>query len=181
MMAVLVVAAAFVHFNPGGIMAEPLIDAEVTDCDGQVMVLDGRKAELLRLHNEARAENGAGPLCVQQNLMSSAQGHAEDMLERDFYAHETPEGLTPADRVSRAGYAFATCGENNNRVSGTSVGEPGADEIRQAFTSWMESPGHRENLLNPAFREVGFGLETGFYSPEPGTTTTYVANFGARR
>ena len=181
MVAVLTLAVVFVHFNPGGVLAEALRDTEVTDCDGRVVMLDGRKAELLRLHNEARAQNGAGALCIQQNLMHSAQGHATDMLERDFYAHETPEGLIPAERISRAGYPFATCGENNNRVSGSYGGEPGKGELREAFESWMESPGHRENLLNPAFREVGFGLETGSYSPEPGTTTMYVANFGARR
>lgn len=180
MVAVLAVVAVFAHFDPAGVVAEPLKDAEVTDCDGQTVLLDGRKAELLRLHNEARAESGAEPLCVQRNLMHSAQGHAQDMLERDFYAHESPEGLTPADRISRAGYPFATCGENNNRVSGIYGGEPNADELRAAFKGWMESPDHRENLLNPAFREVGFGIETGSYSPEAGTTTMYVANFGNR-
>lgn len=45
----------------------------------------------------------------------------------------------------------------------------------------MGSPGHRENLLNPAFREVGFGVTTGRYAPERGTTTMYVADFGTRR
>lgn len=180
LVAVLAVAAAFAHFDPAGLMAGPLKDTEVTDCDGRVVVLDGRKAELLRLHNEARAENGAVPLCVQRNLMHSAQGHAEDMLERDFYAHETPEGLTPADRISRAGYPCATCGENNNRVGGIYGEQPDAEDLRAAFEGWMESPGHRENLLNPDFREVGFGLETGSYSPEPGATTMYVANFGSR-
>ena len=120
-------------------------------------------------------------LCVQENLMAAAQGHAEDMIRRDFYAHETPEGLTPGDRISRAGYPFVTYGENNNRVSGSYSGEPDRGELRAAFESWMESPGHRENILNLAFREVGFGLSTGQYSAELGTTTMYVVDFGARR
>ena len=180
-MAVLAVAATLTYLNPGGIMAEPLRDTEVTDCDGKTVRLDGRKAELLRLHNEARAEHGAGSFCVQQNLMSSAQEHAGDMLERDFYAHETPEGLTPADRISRAGHFFATYGENNNRVSGAYGGEPDANDLLEAFESWMDSQGHRENLINSTFREVGFGVSTGSYTPEPGTTMMYVVNFGTRR
>jgi uncharacterized protein YkwD len=180
LMVLLAMALAFIQFNPLGV-AKPLEDVEVVDCDGRTVMLDGRKAELLRLHNEARAEHGVGQLCVQENLMAAAQAHAEDMLRRDFYAHETPEGLTPGDRITRAGYPFATYGENNNRVSGSYGGEPGRSELRAAFESWMESPGHRENILNPAFREVGLGLSTGQYSPELGTTTMYVVDFGARK
>ena len=179
-MVVLAIVVAFVHYNPLG-MAKPLEEAEVISCDGQTVTLDGRKAELLRLHNEARAEQGVGQLCVQEDLMAAAQGHADDMIERDFYAHETPEGLTPGDRITRAGYPFATYGENNNRVSGLDAGEPGRDELREAFEGWMESPGHRENLLNPDLREVGLGLSTGQYTPEIGTTTMYVVDFGARQ
>lgn len=180
LMAVLALAIAFVRLNPLGV-AKPLQDTQVLGCDGQTVTIDGRKGELLRLHNEARAERGIGRLCVQENLMAAAQAHAEDMIRRDYYEHETPEGLTPGDRIMRAGYPFATYGENYNRVSGLYVGEPGRDELREAFESWMESPGHRENILNPAFHEVGFGLSTGQYSPEPETTTMYVVDFGARR
>ena len=155
LMVVLAVVVAFMRLDPTDTL-KPLEATEVADCDGRMVSLDGREAELLRLHNEARAEHGVGPLCVQRNLMVAAQGHAEDMIRRDFYAHETPEGLTPGDRITRAGYPFATYGENNNRVSG-GYGGPGRGELREAFEGWMESPGHRENLLNPAFREVGIG------------------------
>lgn len=178
LMVLLAMALAFIQFNPLGV-AKPLEDVEVVDCDGGTVMLDGRKAEFLRLHNEARAEHGVGQLCVQENLMAAAQGHAEDMIERDFYAHATPEGLTPGDRITRVGYQFATYGENNNRVSGSYSGEPDRGELREAFEGWMESSGHRENILNPAFHEVGFGLATGQYSEELGTTTMYVVDFGA--
>lgn len=114
-------------------------------------------------------------------LRAAAQGHAEDMLKRGFYEHVTPEGVDPGQRISRAGYPFATYGENNNRVWGDPNGEPGRRELGEAVRSWMDSPGHRENLLNPAFREVGFGIPTGRYAPERGQTTMYVANFGTRR
>ena len=180
LLAAMALVVGFVHFDPLGNVRAPE-PAQVKDCDGAAMTLDGAKAELLRLHNEERAEQGAPALCVHPQLQAAAQGHAEDMLKRGFYEHVTPEGADPGDRISRAGYPFATYGENNNMVRSDLAGEPGRQEIREAVESWMESPGHRENLLNPAFHEVGFGVATGRYATEPGTATMYVANFGARR
>ncbi len=66
-------------------------------------------------------------------------------------------------------------------MSGSYGGEPDMAELLEAFESWMESPGHRENILNPAYREVGFGLSSGQYSADFGTTTMYVVDFGARQ
>ncbi|MDP9456890.1 MAG: CAP domain-containing protein [Actinomycetota bacterium] len=145
------------------------------------MRFDGKKAELLRLHNEERAERGAPALCAHPQLEAAAQGHAEDMLKRGFYEHVTPEGMDPGQRISRTGYPYATYGENNNRVWGDFAGEPSRQELREAVESWMDSPGHRKTLLNPALREVGFGITTGRYAPERGTTTMYAADFGTRR
>ena len=177
----MVLAAVFFELDSLGNLRilEPV---EVEDCDGAPLALDGVKAELLRLHNEGRAKAGVPPLCVHPRLRAAAQAHAEDMLERGFYAHDAPEGTDPGARIARAGYPWATYGENNNRVTGDDlVGEPGAGEVREAVESWLRSPGHRENLLNPAFREVGFGAATGRFAPEPGNTTMWVADFGARR
>ena len=82
-MVVLAVVVAFVHFNPLGI-AKPLEDINILECDGQTVTLDGRRAELLRLHNEARAEHVGGELCVQGNLVAAAQGPVENIIRRDF-------------------------------------------------------------------------------------------------
>lgn len=180
LMVVFALVVGFFQLDPLGTV-KPLKENEIVGCDGRPMRLDGKKAELLRLHNEERAEHGALSLCVHPQLEAAAQAHAEDMLERGFYDHVTPEGVDPGQRISRTGYPFATVGENNNRVWGDLTGEPGRKELGEAVESWMESPGHRENLLNPAFREVGFGVTTGRYAPERGTTTMYVANFGTRR
>ena len=179
-MVVLAFVIGVLQLGPLGTTSLPE-EAEVSGCDGQPVLLDGEKAELLRLHNEERAEHGAPALCAHPQLEAAAQGHAEDMLERGFYEHVTPEGVDPGQRISRAGYPWATYGENNNMVWGDFPGEPGREELGEAVESWMDSPGHRENLLDPASREVGFGLSTGRYGPEGGTTTMYVANFGARR
>lgn len=175
----MIAALAFFHFDPIGVV-RPFEETEVVSCRGQTVGIDGRKAELLRLHNEIRAEHSVVQFCVHNELMIAAQGHAEDMMSRGFYAHETPEGVTPAARVSNAGYDFVTTGENNNMINKSYSGEPDRDELKDAVKSWMESPGHRDNMLNPAFREVGIGLSTGSYAGEPGTTTMYVVEFGSR-
>ncbi|CAN5851589.1 hypothetical protein BH23ACT11_BH23ACT11_09120 [soil metagenome] len=177
---VVVLALGFVHFDPLGSI-KPLQDTKVVDCDGRTVTLEGHKAELLRLHNEARAEHGVSKICIQGALMIAAQKHAEDMIQREYYAHETPEGVTPADRVSNDGYDFATTGENNNMATKSSGGEPDRDELKDTVKSWMDSPGHRENLLNPAFREIGIGFFSGQYKGNIDTTTMYVVEFGTRR
>lgn len=179
MVLMVVLVAGMVRLDPLGAARLPE-ETEVVGCDGRSMPLDGKKAELLRLHNEARAEHGVPALCTHPQLGVAAQGHAEDMLERGFYEHVTPEGIDPGARISRAGYPFATYGENNNMVWGDFAGEPGRRELAEAVEGWMESPGHRENFLDPAFREVGFGVATGRYASNPGTTTMYVADFGTR-
>lgn len=179
LIAVLVVAAVFAYFDPFGITSS-LEGSDAVGCDGSAVWLAGRETELLRLHNEARQEHGLSALCVQENLMTAARAHSEDMIERDFYAHESPEGDTPGDRISRTGYPFAIYGENISRMTKPYGGEPTKDDLQQVFIGWMESPGHRQNLLNPAFREVGIGVSTGTYTPEAGSTAMYTVDFGAR-
>ncbi|PLS84048.1 MAG: hypothetical protein CYG60_20025 [Actinobacteria bacterium] len=180
LMVVVTLAVGILQLDPLGTAKLPKW-VEMLGCDGQLMRFDGKKAELLRLHNEERAERGAPALCAHPQLEAAAQGHAEDMLKRGFYEHVTPEGMDPGQRISRTGYPYATYGENNNRVWGDFAGEPSRQELREAVESWMDSPGHRKTLLNPALREVGFGITTGRYAPERGTTTMYAADFGTRR
>jgi uncharacterized protein YkwD len=180
LIATLTLLAVLAYHDPFGV-AGVLEGRKVIGCDGHPVALDGREAELLRLHNDARQEHGLSPLCAQEQLMSAARAHSEDMIERDFYAHESPGGEAPGDRLTRAGYTFATCGENISRMTDPSGGEPQRDDLRRVFTGWMQSPGHRENLLNPAFREVGIGVATGVYAPEVGNTAMYTVDFGTRR
>ena len=179
LMVVVALVAGIWKLDPLGTARLPE-ETEVVGCDGQPVRLDGKKAELLRLHNQERSEHGAQALCAHPQLEAAAQAHAEDMLERGFYEHVTPEGVDPGQRISRAGYPWATYGENN-MVWGDFAGEPGRKELSEAVRSWMDSPGHRRTLLNPALREVGFGVTTGRYAPERGQTTMYVANFGTHR
>jgi len=111
-------------------------------------------AEVVRLTNLERATAGCAALHVDQRLTAAAQGHSADMATRNYFAHDTPEGKTPWDRAKAAGYA-----------------DPSAENIAMGYrtpadvvTGWMNSPGHRANILNCASHAIGIGYDQrGFY------------------
>ena len=188
---VVLAVAAFMYINPfpgGGRTAigdGALAGGEVTACDGATVELSGAERELLELHNEVRVENGAPDLCYQEDLAQAALGHSADMLERDYFAHESPDGRTSADRMlargyGQEGYTSWRVAENLYKVQGAGV-EPDLDAIEGVVGGWMESPGHRKNLLNPELREVGFGVAFGGFVGTSEETALYTANFGTRR
>jgi uncharacterized protein YkwD len=94
------------------------------------------------------------------------------MGRRDFYAHRNPDGTNPADRILRAGYNGRITGENIHW--GVRINSTPAEIVR----GWMDSPGHRANILRPTFSEVGTGI--GYDAPEPlvDAAAVYVNNFG---
>jgi uncharacterized protein YkwD len=99
--------------------------------------------------NRFRARHGLIPLSRNRQLDRAAQGHADDMARRDFFAHRTPEGVGPAERVDRSGYHWSTVLEN------LAAGQPSAREVVQG---WIASKaGHREAMLDKTVREVGIG------------------------
>jgi uncharacterized protein YkwD len=149
---------------------------KVTDCNGQEAMLDDRAAELLRLHNEFRAAHGLEPFCVQKNLMTAAQGHAEDMLRRGYYEHNTPEGVEHDKRISRAGYA---CNPQGCYTAENIHNLPADETMEKVFEDWINSPGHRDNILNPNVREIGIGLKSGQSPERSGTMTRYTVNFAS--
>jgi uncharacterized protein YkwD len=159
---ILLVAAGLIYINPlsgGGLTSVESTQpagGEATACDGTTVELPGAERELLELHNEVRAEHGATKLCYQQDLAQAARRHSEDMLARDYFAHESPNGRKPADRMLAAGYGQAgytswRVAENLYKVEGAGA-EPDLEAIEGVVKGWMESPGHRENLLNPELR-----------------------------
>jgi uncharacterized protein YkwD len=107
---------------------------------------DEQKA--LALLNADRAANGLAPLRANAKLTSLAQFYAQDMINRNFFAHNNPEGQTPFDRMRARGISFGYAGENlaiNSSVAG-------------AERAFMNSPGHRANILNPHYTQVGIGV-----------------------
>lgn len=111
----------------------------------------GRTADVVTLANSERAAAGCEPLRVDERLTTASQKHSEDMAARDYMAHDTPEGTTPAQRATEAGYD-AWSGEN------VAAGQRSADEVMDA---WMNSDGHRANILNCDFKAIGVGEADG--------------------
>jgi uncharacterized protein YkwD len=118
----------------------------------EVRDLDRVRAEVLARVNEARKRAGVPPLRSNAHLDQAAQRHAEDMLARNYFAHQSPERKTVRERARAAGYDWRAIGEN------IAEGQFTVDEV---MDTWMHSPGHRRNILDPDFRELGVGLALG--------------------
>lgn len=103
-------------------------------------------ADMLKLTNQARCEQGLSPLTGNPLLSSAAAEHNLDMLLNDYFDHNGSDGSTVGDRVSAQGYTWLAVGEN------LAAGAPGAAET---FDLWWASPGHKANILNADFREAG--------------------------
>ncbi len=110
------------------------------------------RAEMLATVNRERAAHNVPPVRENAVLQAAAQGHADDMLARCYYGHDSPDGDAPLARAKRAGYDPQRIGENIAR---------GQTSVAQVMENWMASPGHRENILNPAFEDAGFGFALG--------------------
>ncbi|MFJ3803857.1 CAP domain-containing protein [Streptomyces sp. NPDC090088] len=110
------------------------------------------RAEVVDLTNRERARAGLRPLAVDPQLAAAAQAYSTDMATRDFYAHTSPEGTQPWDRAAAAGSRRRTIGEN------IACGQRSAAEV---VDGWMNSPGHRANILKPEFTHIGIGFAGG--------------------
>ncbi|MEU3980695.1 CAP domain-containing protein [Streptomyces sp. NPDC026672] len=109
-------------------------------------------AEVVDLTNRERRAAGLPPLAVDPLLTAAAQAHSADMVARDFYAHTSPEGSQPWDRAAAAGSRRRTIGEN------IACGQRSPAEV---VDGWMNSPGHRANILKPDFTHIGIGFVGG--------------------
>lgn len=130
----------------------------------------------LCLVNQERTARGLRPLKSNRRLSKAASAHARDMCARGYFSHDSANGSSFVDRIRKAGYvptrAFPSLGEDLAWGSG-SLGSP-----REIVQSWMESPGHRANILSPKFREAGMGVAFG----DPGAGeegVTYALDFGS--
>ncbi|MGW0753374.1 CAP domain-containing protein [Streptomyces sp. NPDC002587] len=109
----------------------------------------GPIAEVVALVNKERAKAGCSALTVNEKLTAAALNHSKDMAAHSNMSHTGSDGSNPGERITRAGYTWMTYGENV--AYGYSTPE-------QVMTGWMNSPGHRENILNCSFKEIGVGL-----------------------
>ncbi len=154
-------------------------DTNVETCTGKPIELNGDEKQMLDLHNQARANNGLPPLCVHPDLTEAARSHSQEMLDKDYFSHDSRNGESVKARLERFGYTFAghpswKYGENVSWGSG----DLGAADNR--FDEWMDSTEHRANILDKNFRQVGIGARTGTFEAQDGAKM-YTVDFGTRR
>lgn len=117
---------------------------------------------IISLTNQSRQEYKLGTLRENSLLNAAAQTKANDMLKNSYFSHNTPEGKTPWDFITKAGYSYLMAGEN------LAVNFTEAENVE---TAWMNSPGHKANIVNKNFEEIGIGIAQGEYQ---GNTAIFV-------
>jgi uncharacterized protein YkwD len=131
------------------------------------------RAVILCVLNAERAKHGLTALTRNPLLELSSQRHSDDMALRNYFEHDTPEGVDSHTRMNVAGYLRPWTGENLYWGTGPKSTPVGAIE------GWMKSPGHRANILRPEYSEVGVGIA--YDAPERSVTdhaAVYTTNFG---
>ena len=131
--------------------------------------IPGAAEQVLALVNQARAQAGLASLTMDPQLNQSAQSYSDYMASANFYAHDGPDGSTPLSRMNAAGFpGTGTWGEN------IAAGYSDAASVMQA---WMASPGHRANILNSAFTQIGIGAAV---NPNSQWKSYWTQDFGVR-
>ncbi|HEU4914503.1 MAG TPA: CAP domain-containing protein [Candidatus Saccharimonadales bacterium] len=129
---------------------------------------DMSASTLLQETNMQRSQNGAAALSLNSALSSAAQAKANDMASHDYWSHITPDGKQPWQFIADAGYTYSAAAENLAY---------GFASSGKTVAGWMNSAGHRANLLNTSYQEVGFGIaNTDSYQNE-GEQTIVVAMY----
>jgi uncharacterized protein YkwD len=127
--------------------------------------------QVVELTNQERTKEGLLPLKWNDSLALAATNYAQDLAARNYFAHNSPEGSTPVERARLAGYeAYGWGGlyEGENLARGYSTPDG-------AMQGWMNSEGHRQNILNPNYREIGVGVATA-----PNGALVWAQEFGSR-
>lgn len=127
---------------------------------------------LLTSTNSQREVYGSGDLTISAELSAAAQAKAKDMALRNYWSHNTPEGTEPWVFINKAGYNYQKAGENL---------AVGFSDEQSVVKAWMASPSHKENLIDPAYTEVGFGFaDAPSFKATGNTPSTIVVAYYAR-
>ncbi|MDQ6694223.1 MAG: CvpA family protein [Chloroflexota bacterium] len=138
--------------SPGSAESEKPVALDFTVANAQAE--SQTEEAMLELLNKERSSRGLVVLVWDAALQKAARAHADDMFKRGYFAHDTPEGLDPFERMQKANISFHLAGENLAL----------APTLDIAHTGLMNSPGHRANILNGGFRKAGIGvLDGGLY------------------
>ena len=130
------------------------------------------------LLNEERTGRGLGDLRLNPRLSDAARAHSSDMVTKHYFDHVSRGGRDVVDRLTRTGYLGAArswiVGEN------LAWGSGGRSTPREIVKAWMNSSGHRQNILTGRFREIGIGVVVGTPADGAPEGATYTTTFGAR-
>ncbi|MDQ5922322.1 MAG: hypothetical protein QG614_235 [Patescibacteria group bacterium] len=122
-------------------------------------------AVLTELTNEERIDNDVPVLKENPLLVQAAKAKAEDMASKGYFAHTSPEGITPWYWLKQAGYSYKSAGEN------LAINFLDSEDVSRA---WMNSPTHRANIVKKEYTEIGIAVANGMYK---GRKTVFVAQF----
>jgi uncharacterized protein YkwD len=117
--------------------------------------VDQFSLEVAKLTNQVRAQYGLSKLHFNCSLYSAAKAHTADMVRMRRIGHTGSDGSSIGHRVKRSGYQYSRVGENVAYGTSTPQG---------VVRLWMNSAGHRQNILNPAFNEIGVGYWNGYWT-----------------
>lgn len=134
-----------------------------------LVVLAPDEELMLRLVNEERKSEGLDELTWCPALARSSQAHSDDMAARDYFEHASPEGGEVWDRAKEQGYNYSFVGEN------IAVGQR---SVKEVMVGWMDSKGHRENILLESYTHFGYGKAKGMLDGDPGYIY-WTQNFGS--
>jgi len=114
--------------------------------------LSAMEAQVVQLVNAERAKRGLPPLAVHPGVTQVARAKSQDMRDRQYFSHTSPTYGSPFQMLKTFGITYRAAGEN------IAAGQPSPAAVMQG---WMNSPGHRENILNPQYTHIGVGLAQG--------------------
>ncbi|HEY6886492.1 MAG TPA: CAP domain-containing protein [Solirubrobacter sp.] len=139
--------------------------------------IESIRAALLCLHNQFRAQNRLPALKDNAKLRKAATGYANDMVDQGFFDHTSPDGETFVDRVIGAGYAKRNEGWSLGENLAWGTGEESTP--RYVMDAWMNSAGHKANILKASYQEIGIGIRLGVPS-DPSVGVTFTIEFGVK-
>jgi uncharacterized protein YkwD len=136
------------------VLAAPCQNTEVTPAAGNLAVV---REAIMCLINHERAEHGELPLAANPDLQAAAEGHDREMIDVDYFAHVSPSGVTPVDRIRETGYIASS---SDGYVLGENLawGTYDLATPRSIVEAWIASPGHLANILESQYRETGIAI-----------------------
>lgn len=116
--------------------------------------------QVVDLTNQERISRGLPPLSTNSTLNNVAEQHSQDMVAQNYFSHQGKDGSLPWNRMQAQGYGYSRAAENIAF---------GQTTPQQVVTDWMNSPGHRKNILDPNLKEIGVGYYDGYWTQDFGT------------